>query len=374
MVEDLVGAGHKRTLSVDDAVAALKARPGLIPVAIRPTGGVCAGELYLADLGRHPFREWQFMYSVQHLAQSGALGEILVTDLSLLERGDLPQDTLDPAGFIFHVSRCGSTLMAKALARLESNLVINQGGPLQRGFWAAITDDFRVGPGHDPRSHGLFRNLVRLMARRRRGVEQRAFVKFISWNIRVQDFVRAAYGDVPALFLYRDPVEVIASVKKETTAVLHARGTRQAAMLTGLDVCETHDMSDTAYLAACYAAYFRTALGAGAEDGLSVLNYIWLKKPDHFRDILVRGLGYEPDVADLAVMQEQFRYHSKDDTDKATFSGDSAEKQAALDNQDVEEVARWCGALTEHLDRSPINLFPSGAEGAGHVRMAVNNG
>ena len=35
------------------------------------------------------------------------------------------------AGFIFHMSRCGSTLLSQALAAFESNIVVSEAAPLR---------------------------------------------------------------------------------------------------------------------------------------------------------------------------------------------------------------------------------------------------
>src|SRR3546814_13178776 len=73
------------------------------------------------------------------------------------------------------------------------------------------------------------------------------------------DFAMQAFPNVPALFLYREPVEVIASVLRETSAVLWAKGRRQAGFLTGLDWRTTADMDTVEYLALCFARYLRLA-------------------------------------------------------------------------------------------------------------------
>ena len=44
--------------------------------------------------------------------------------LAALPRG------LAPSGFVFHMSRCGSTLCAQALARDPSNIVLSEPGPV----------------------------------------------------------------------------------------------------------------------------------------------------------------------------------------------------------------------------------------------------
>ena len=86
-------------------------------------------------------------------------------------------------GLIFHTSRCGSTVFAKALAREPSHLVAIQPGPLQHGFWSKMTKGFREPLEANEESLRAFRTLLSLSLRRRHPQHQRAFVKFISWNV-----------------------------------------------------------------------------------------------------------------------------------------------------------------------------------------------
>ena len=353
VVGDLIPEATKKHLGIEDALARISSVPGLVPVAIDPGTG---GRVLWADLGDHPFREWQFLFTVKHLAEAGAIGEAFNTDIAILKDDRVVNGGLIPSGFVFHISRCGSTLVAKALARSPAHVVITQGGPLQRGFWAYLTDDWRKPLEPTGDALRMFRNLVEAMTRPRRSDQAVAFVKFISWNILYADFVAAAYPHVPSLFLYREPVEVIASVMNETTAVLHAKGTREAAFLTGASMEETDDMTDAEYLAECYARYFEEA-GATSTTHLSWLNYTDLKA-ERFADIVTRGLGFKPPPDVLADMLEQFRFHSKDDSDSTDFKADSEVKRQSMSADDQDMIRQVCGESLRDLDRAPRNLFP----------------
>ena len=361
VVQDLIPSITHTHLAGDEAVAAIRETPGLVPVAINPeaeTGG--KGKVLWADLGDHPFREWQFMYTVQALAKDGAIGRSFTTDFAILQDDGILADPIEPAGFMFHISRCGSTLSAKALARSPRHVVINQGGPLQRGFWATITRDWTQDAEATPENLRAFRNLVLAMTRRRQPQQTHAFVKFISWNTLYMDFAMQAFPQVPALFLYRNPVEVIASVLRETSAVLWAKGRRQAGFLAGCDWQATEAMDTVEYLSRCFANYLRTALES--ERQVAHVNYTQIN-PANFPAMLERGLDFRPDEAELSLMLEQFRFHSKDDSDKQTFTSDSAEKRASMPEEDKQTAARICGDLVARLDMSPANLFSAATSG-----------
>lgn len=354
VVEALVPTIRHTRLPNEAAVERIRAVPGMVPLAIDPeteSGG--KGAVLWADIGDHPFREWQYMYTVQALAQAGRIGEAFTTDFDILLDDRITADGIAPSGFMFHISRCGSTLSAKALARSPRHVVINQGGPLQRGFWATITKDWTQQAEPTPDNLHAFRNLVLAMARRRSPEQTHSFVKFISWNTLYMDFAIEAFPDVPAVFLYRNPVEVIASVLRETSAVLWAKGRRQAGFLTGLDWQDTVAMGDVEYLARIFARYLELA----DEAGIASINYTEIN-PANFPAMLSRGLKFDPGADELALMCEQFRFHSKDDSDSKTFHDDSAGKRAEISPEDKALVDSFCAAAMARLDVSPANLFP----------------
>ncbi len=343
-------------LSNDAAVERIRAVPGMVPLAIDPeTGTGGAGRVLWADIGDHPFREWQYMFTVEALAKAGKIGEAFSTAFDILLDDRILADPIEPSGFMFHISRCGSTLTGKAIARSPRNLVINQGGPLQRGFWATITRDFTIPAQPTPDNLRMFRNIVLAMTRRRRPEQVHSFVKFISWNTLYIDFAMQAFSQVPALFLYRDPVEVIASVLRETSAVLWAKGRQQAGFLAGVDWHETLAMGDVEYLARCFANYL--AVAEQAAGTVAHVNYRDIN-PANFPAMLSRGFHFDPGADELALMTEQFAFHSKDDSDSRKFQSDSAQKQAEIADADKQLVAQFCAPALARLDTSPANLFP----------------
>ena len=356
VMENLLPSIRDQVLPVDQAIERIRNEPGLIPIAINPAG---SGSIYFANISDTPLVEWKFIYTIERLAQEKAIKEMFITDLSILEHMDLVTEGISPHGLIFHVSRCGSTLFTKALARSPHNLTVSQGGPLQEGFWAAITDHWQHEPEINERNMGMLRNLVLLMTRKRRPEYQRSFVKLISWNIIYHELIRSTFPDAAAAYLYRDPVEVIATVLQETTAVLRSKGQRLAQSLTGLSPEQTAKMSDVEYLAHCYAYYFKIALAGTGAGGLHLVNYRQLMRSESFADILARGFNMEPDENELAQMREQYRYYSKDDTDSTIFTGDTENMLDILPDGDKQIIREICNEGFAGLNASQWNLYPS---------------
>ena len=135
----------------------------------------------------------------------------------LLFRHETPMEVLEerlgshpgiaPSGFIFHTSRCGSTLVSRMLASSERNVVIAEGWPVD----SVITADVRHPEVTREQRVRWLRAVIAALGQPRAGSEDRCFVKFDCWHALDLPLVREAFPDVPWVFVYREPVEVLAS-------------------------------------------------------------------------------------------------------------------------------------------------------------------
>jgi len=120
-------------------------------------------------------------------------------------------EALVPDGFIFHMSRCGSTLVAQMLAALPSNIVVSEAVPLN----AAVQLSGSL-PHLSPDKHvRVLPAMVAALGRRRLGAERHYVIKLDSWHTLALPLFRRAFPRVPWVFLYRDPVEVLVSQMRE---------------------------------------------------------------------------------------------------------------------------------------------------------------
>lgn len=353
VIEQLLPQLSKSTVSIDNARERLLDNPQLVPIGLNPHLEL----LYFADLGDYRYQAWQHIYSVQQLALGRAIPSAFSVSASLLDMEQLLPATRTPRGFILHVSRCGSTLLGKALARADGIGIISQPAVLQHGFWAWISGNWQQPsqwqPLRDERNRLRFRNLMDLLCRRRRADEDDIFIKFISWNSLYIDFIHACFPDTPMLYMYRDPVEVIASVQRETTAILLARERAQAMFLSNTDAVTLAAMGDLDYLAACYAHSFTHILGSTAQP--KMLNYLGFK-PDTLALVLAEAFSLHPTDAQLRQMQQQFQMYSKDDRDQATFTDDSLGKRSALSCTEIDIIKWHCEPGWQQLLASRHNI------------------
>jgi hypothetical protein len=169
------------------------------------------------NLGNADFVEPFFIETINnHLAQSGktAKSEIITTGPEVLCQ--LPQlaTCLEPSGFIFHASRCGSTLLANALKAPADHLVLSEPRPLNQLLGSPLR--------HQAPEiwHQLFMATVAALGQPRRPGQQHYFVKYSSHAIQQLPAIRDAFPQVPWLFLYRHPLEILVSALRKPTGWL----------------------------------------------------------------------------------------------------------------------------------------------------------
>ena len=104
---------------------------------------------------------------------------------------------IPPSGLLFHLSRCGSTLVSNAFASRDDTLVLAEPGPL---------NDALVVPGlSDAARRALVRSVLSVLARPQRREQRACVIKVDAWHVRSFGAIEAACPGAPWLFLHRDP-------------------------------------------------------------------------------------------------------------------------------------------------------------------------
>lgn len=111
----------------------------------------------------------------------------------------------DPSGFIFHLSRCGSTLVSGCFAEMEHCSVLSE-SPL-------LTDILLARHLSRDDKKALLRVCLYLQGRPSAN-QPHVIVKWNAWDIFYWELIREIWPHVPVLLLTRDPVEILASHAK----------------------------------------------------------------------------------------------------------------------------------------------------------------
>lgn len=295
-------------------------------------------------LGAAPFGEPFYDQTLQH-AQT-PFNNLFAhrTDMDALARWHEESPGLTPSGFIFHMSRCGSTLVSQMLASLPCHLVISEAGPLD-----ALARSHSSTPIE--RRVEWFRWMISALGQKRTGEETRYFVKFDSRTTLDLPFIRHAFPDVPWVFVYRHPAEVLASHLNDPSP----------AMIPGIVGRGGLDLPPALALAMAPEEYGARVLGRLCEaalghlrDGGMPVNYTQLPEAagleiaDHF------GVRFTPHEA--ACMNDAALFHAK--FPGRRFEPDGDYKRRALPQAARDAAARWIEPQYAALERLRLSRVP----------------
>ena len=349
-VPELFQVANENYLQPEQAIALIKQNTGIIPVAITDEYRV----IWL-DVGDYPYKEWKFRYATRNLIEQRGLGNCFTTDIQLLADKDLTlDDHQDPAGFVFHMSKCGSTLVAKVLDQPDTQMIIKEPTPLHENLWQYLTNNWQdpVAPTED--NLRLIRNLIQILGRDRLPHQASYFVRFRSWNIAFVEIIQQAFPETPCLFIYRDPVKVMASIlNKPTTGLPRLNESGAAAFISKRSKKELTQMDALHYFTSFYKQYL--SLGLHKMKNTHYLNYRQLNK-QNIDQILRTAYNYSATKADLPIMQAQFDTYSKDDTGTVCFISDSKEKKKQVTPAMREAAEEHLMTMYHLLEESDQNL------------------
>lgn len=129
------------------------------------------------------------------------------TTLDAVIAGAHTETELPLSGLIYHMSRCGSTLLAQMLAAVPKNAVSSEPEPLDGVTqWVCLADI-------EPQLAGkAIRAIVAALGRDRGNGAACHVIKLAPWQSFALPMMRSAFPDVNWVYLYRDSIEVMASV------------------------------------------------------------------------------------------------------------------------------------------------------------------
>jgi hypothetical protein len=298
---------------------------GWIPLRLYWSGGEPIVEW--CYLGSAPLSD-PFLVATIHRAVHTPFGSLFRrhTRMSALERWRELSPGVPPAGFIFHSSRCGSTLISRMLAQLSGNLVLSEPEPVT----AIVHSKFRAPNASQELRVQWLRNIVSALGQRR-GHERSLFVKVEPHDLFMLPLFRMAYPEVPWLFVYRDPVEVLVSNLREPPAYL----TGGLPPGTGVDLTGVREPDEC--VAATLGAVMKSAADAFPDSSGMLVHYREL--PDALWGSVARHFGLSFTPAEVTVFRESARFDAK--RPDRQFVSDGEQKRAEASARTRALAARW---------------------------------
>ena len=271
--------------------------------------------LYLADEPLNaPFFDDTQQRCLSHPYNSQPLSVVSSLDGLIDMAQTVP--SVAPSAFIFHVSRCGSTLLSQLLSLDERHIVLSEVPLLDTLL--RLTDRAKTGP--EPQQEQAFQAVIQLLGQQRSGQETHVFIKTDSWHILAYETIRRLYPTTPFILLYRSPDAVVRS-QRNRRGMQAVPGMIQPEFF-GFTPEEVAGVELDAYMAAVLKRYFEEFLLVAEKDSNCLLiNY----EADGMTmmDQLMQFLNLAPDEADYAAMKHRCGYHGKYPDQK--FMGDEIE-------------------------------------------------
>lgn len=317
--------------------------PGWMPVdAVVVDGRPGLLWMHMADVS---FSEPFFQQTVDRVRAAHPEREERFTEFDALLELDNDLPRVAPTGFIFHSSRCGSTLLANACRVLNDSVVLSEPNAIDKLVARFITDaDDAV---KDALYSAFLRAVVNALAQHKTAT--RVFIKFSCCSVSQLERIRRIWPRVPWIFLYRDPVETIVSNISNPPAWLLDEDYRVLAHITGTSAAQVAQMSLEERCARSIGSFFSTAHTL-ANDTRLLLNYNQLSLP------AISGIldffNVRPSGEELERIASGTRIYSKQASATLPFVPDGDAKQKLASDLVREMATRWAIEPYHLLERN----------------------
>lgn len=297
------------------------------------------------EFGKTALAEPFFQHTVTRLKASAPPPREIDTDLDAVVIEGERRGRSAPAGFIFHVSRCGSSLVANGLRLARGIQVLAEARPMTSLFlpYAATGSDYAERHWIVHRSR-LAHALASLFSHYRRGSSEAIVVKWTSVNSVMVSEIRAVWPDTPCVFVVRNPLEVLVA-NLQPGGLIETRRSVFAAHLMGSPASHRFaNMRDEEYGARVIGHYMTMAIVA--DDRNRLIDY---------DDINPRTLGIIAKHFGLTVPRTEsswrpvFERHAKDPLGKRRFRDDRQRKLRKASKSAREAIERWAFPVYESL-------------------------
>ena len=255
-------------------------------------------------------------------------------------------ESVEPTGFIFHSSRCGSTLIANACRAVSNSIVLSEANAIDKLIARFITDaDNAV---KESLYSVFLRGVVHALAQRCFGNEQHLFIKFACCSFAQLKRIKRIWPNVPWLFLYRDPVETIVSNMRDVPPWLIDNDRRVLSSIIG----NNGEMSLEELCARTIGSLYSTAYDLANADGM-LLNYNQLSVP-----VIASVLNFfkvSLATEELDAISRTTKAYSKEASGTRAFVADVDAKQKLASDLVREMSEHWASEPYRLLEQKRTN-------------------
>ncbi|MNX41912.1 hypothetical protein D3C86_723250 [compost metagenome] len=281
--------------------------------------------IYLGDLKyADPFFEETISKCWKHSYNSNPF-KVITTAENLIDWSN-QLISVELKSLIFHVSRCGSTMLSQSLATSSENVMISE---------APIIDEILRSNNFDlDKKSILLKSALVLLGQKRFPEQKNLIIKLDAWHIFNASYLRSIFPEIPFGLLYRNPDEVLKSHQKRTG--MHMIPNVLPPIIFGITTKEINEISFQQYGALVLEKYFQGFLDFYQTDQ----NVIKLNYNEGMQSVIENFLSFinvDFLVGELDKMYERLKKHSKDES--AIFRGDSfTEETLQIDFTNVNQL------------------------------------
>ena len=216
--------------------------------------------------------------------------------------GDLPRR--QPSAFIFHVSRCGSTLYSQLLGLQPQYLSLAE-VPF---FDALLRLPYHNSSYNAEQAANLFDAALQFYISSVHTKPSHVFIKTDSWHLHFYEALRKQYPAVPFILLYRHPLQVLQSQQRRR-GVQAVPGLVEAAVF-GFNEQQAAEHDLDRYMAHVLHSYFTRMLEITGKDSNCILINYAEGAPAGMQKIL-GACGETIDEAYRLLIDERSGFHAK---------------------------------------------------------------
>ena len=299
-----------------------------IRAALHPTG------LYLAvrQIGAAELKDAFMQETVARISASET-----VLHVNRDELGSAAPDTA-PVGIIFHVARCGSTLISQSLKHLDNLVVYAEPQPV---------NEILVPPHRWPRAD-LVAALRALGDAFARHAGRPYVLKLSSWNTLFCDIITEAFPETNWVLSLRDPVEVGVSLLRQPPGWLSG-DTEPSRALIEIVAAEDRPASPEQRVARAFGAFCAAVARLDPRRGRLV---DYEKLPAAVWDTVAPHFSLPVDARQRAEIEQAARMNAKAPLGSSReYASDAATKQAVASIELRRAIDSFAGPRLEHLVR-----------------------
>jgi len=227
-----------------------------------------------------------------------------VSDLNILTEWCDNLKSAEPTAFIFHISRCGSTLLSQALALSDDHIVLSEVPFIDDLLKLLTIDEWLTNTDYQQ----ILKATIAVYGQKTNQNQQLLFIKTDSWHLYYLPLFRLLYPAILFLFLYREPDDVLISQQKKRG--MHAVPGLISNIILGIPTNTNEQLTLDNHMIGVLISYLSSFVTVVKTDNYSFLaNYS--EGIENIINNLAKLTGYKLDEDYCAKVNERCRYNAK---------------------------------------------------------------